>query len=247
MRRIYGNHRSARNQICRPKAGRAGVAYRAAHSIISGADAGWGVLSAALARGARDVAATSAGGAAVRVPDSDGVGTVLLRGEGLAQNRNETERTDWRKVGQRPRRGGGFGPGHRYVAGLDVGADGVGSLDGAGRRGFDPYFAPATSGGDSCLGWRVDQRGNLRRAGFSRIPPAAIPGLYAQPMDCVATASDALRDFARLPRNRSVRENRSLWRSVRTGSAVAQEPAARHVGPCRLGHSQRHLRNLIPG
>ncbi len=71
-----------------------------------------------------------------------------------------------------------------------------------------------------------------------------IRSFYTQSLDCVVPAGCPVRDRARLPGNRSVREDRVLWRSVWLTRSLAREPTSRHDGACRGGRSQRNLRNL---
>ena len=80
---------------------------------------------------------------------------------------------------------------------------------------------------------------------LSRVLPATIPCIYTQPVDRVVPPSRALRGFPWLSGSRRVRQDHDPGRAIWLARAVAQEPASGHDGACMVGHSERHLQNLI--
>src|SRR5207249_5839857 len=96
----------------------------------------------------------------------------------------------------------------QFVGHLDIPPEGDGSLGRPCPCCFHRNLATATSGGDCSVDRTVNQRGNLRRAGLSRILAETISCIHAQSVGRVVPASHALRNFPQLSGNRCVRQDR---------------------------------------
>src|SRR5271157_5104615 len=115
---------------------------------------------------------------------------------------------------------------------LEARRNGLGSLAWDRACCVHPNFAAATDAGDSSVDRGIDERGNLRRAGFSRLLPEAVSCLYLQHLVGVLVAGLALRDWPRLSGAGGEREDRVFWRSVWLACVLARESAARHDRAC---------------
>jgi hypothetical protein len=190
------------------------------------------------------VATASSSRAALPFDHRYGIWAVCLRLERRPSLvRNQAQRSDWAKVGKPQACARRLRPRVR-VMGIMV-SDRAGSLFRDGPCSMHPDLLAPTGPRGFYLDWRFHQRRIQRRVGLSRLFSETIRDPYAQPVDCVVSASCALRDFPRLSRHRSVREDHALWRTVWLTRPLARQPAARHDGPCVVGYFQRYLWNLI--